>query len=285
MSTMILAPLPSTMAAVIAVHLFGSETRDGASTVAAATIEDGHVVLTTPDAIKGRYYPTIVGTTAGGDPVSVDVAYVDLPYDPGLVITPEYLATRAKIPLPLSEEHREVLTEAILDAQADVQAYLGRPPVPTVYVEPEAYEWADGWQLNQHGDDEIIRILNVDPVPGLEGYWRVTYLAGIDAKNDPSMGPIRRYIRAHALNSPEVTALWKTVTNTQGDVRSVSAEGQSVSFSTPTLGGGGQVGSGAPGALPALSSLDYWRVAGRRVHQGPTRGGQWPYTTRTWERL
>jgi hypothetical protein len=141
------------------------------------------------------------------------------------------------------------------------------------------YPFAGGWSFPDE-DETILNVVSVVPEmhdgtpPVPTGLFTVTYRVGLDAANDPALRPIRRYVLAHAMNSPEVVRVWKIATGTKGEVRTLSAEGQSVSFTAPTLGGGGgKAGSGEPGSLPTLASLDRWRLAGRRVYQAPTRYG------------
>lgn len=201
------------------------------------------------------------------------------PVDPPLVVTPERLAAAAGIDT-LTPSHRDIVIDAILDAQADVEAYLGQPILRVPRTETGRYPWADGWNLAGGGDGSVT-VTSVTPetaptTGALTGYFTVTYLVGLDAAADPTLRPIVRYVTAHALNSPGFVRLWRTVTSAQGVVKSLSAEGQSVSFDTPTLGGGGgKPGSGEPGSLPTLASLDRWRVAGRRVYQAASRYGAW----------
>lgn len=213
-----------------------------------------------------------------------------VPADADLVVTPEQVALKARIPTPLSAESRAVIADAIRDAQADVAAYLGRDSLtPIERVETGLFPFGDEWDLRGLGDDDLIRVVSAVPETfnGVQtGYFTVTYLCGIDALNDPGLHAIRRYVKAHAMNSPDVVTLWKTVTKAAGEVRSVSAEGQSVSFAAPTLSGsattGTKPGDLTPGSLPTLASLDRWRLAGRRVYQAPTRVSVWPFSGDRW---
>jgi hypothetical protein len=247
-----------------------------------------------PDAVEGTYTAAWTATLPGES--TPDVTYAQFPVtavpadEARLVVQPEELAERIEIPVPLTAEHRRVLTDALLDAQTDVEGYLGRPVVPSLYTEADRWSYDDvNFNLTMLGDEPLVRIVDVtaqvyDGV--LSGYYTVQYLAGIDARTDPVLRPIRRYILLHALNSPEVGRLWKQVTKAKGEVRSVSAEGQSVSFAAATLSGtaatGTKPGDGTPGTLPTLESLDRWRVAGRRVHQAPTMASDWPYSGGRW---
>jgi hypothetical protein len=235
--------------------------------------------------MTGRYFPTLLYTTTGDAQVrTVDLPEVYLPVDPRLVVAPEYVARRARppLPLPLSEDDRETIIDAILDAQADVVAYLGQPITPTTRTATGVYPYADGWHLPE--DDAVVVSVTAetDDENTPTGYYTLTYTTGLDAANDPDLRPIRRYVLAHAMNSSAFTDLWRASTGAKGEVKSLSAEGQSVSFAAATLGGGGDAGSGKPGSMPTLASLDLWRVAGRRVYQAPSLVTQFPYESMGW---
>lgn len=179
---------------------------------------------------------------------------------------------------PPNAEQRRALTDALEDAHDDVEAYLGQPITPTTATETGRFAYANGWELER----EPLRIVSATPEKGpggeLTGMFTVTYEWGLDAAGDPELRPIRRYIIAQALQHPSVVTLWQA---SQGDaarrVRSLSAEGQSVSFDYLTPGGA-EVARNANGTAtaatsaasgPPLSSLDRWRIAGRRVYQRP----------------
>lgn len=206
--------------------------------------------------------------------------------DPVLVVDPETVAKRAGLD-PTDDNVIDVVTDAILDAQDDVRAYLGRVIVPTLATEHGRY--ADGagrWVLAEHDDEPPRVVVQVTPemVDGqVTGLFTVTYQYGIDARQD-EFRPIARYVKAHALNSPEVTRLWESTVKARGPIKSVSAEGQSISWEKATLSGGAAAkpGDGTPGALPVLGSLDLWRLRGRRVHVAPSRSSDWPFTGRRW---
>lgn len=198
--------------------------------------------------------------------------------DPPLVVPIEDLAGR--IGVTADAANSALLTDAILDAQSDVEAYLGRAISPVTLIQAGCYPYADGWRLDS-GDEDVLTVLAADAEVDVDtgaptGLFTVTFTVGLDVVNDPTLRPIRRYVLAHAMNSPEVLRYWKSATKARGDVKTVSAEGQSITWSDATLGGGGDAGSGKPGALPTLASLDRWRLAGRRVYQGRTQTTVWP---------
>ena len=184
--------------------------------------------------------------------------------------------------------HRTLIEGAILDAQADVEAHLNRPVMPVEYVEAHRYDTGNGWSLTPL-DTPVRSIVSAVPEtigdpPVPTGYFTVTYTAGLDCR-DPDKRPILRYITAHAMNAPEVVRLWEQHSSQDRSVTGVSVEGQGISYAPATLGGGGAAGSGAPGALPTLSSLDKWRRVSVFVRRTPHAGDEaWPYNNRLWSR-
>jgi hypothetical protein len=259
--------------------LYGTAERDGAATEAALTALGEGSWSADVTGLTGRYWPT-VNYTIDAAAFEVELPYVDLPDAPELVVTPEYIAKKAGVTLPLTEDQREIILDAILDAQADVEAYLGRAIVPTIYTESGRYDDGSGrWNLTPL-DEPVIEVISNTPdvVYGdLTGTFTITYRAGLNAKDDQALRPIRRYVAAAAMNSPEFVRMWKTATGAKGEIKSVTTEGQSISYATATLGGGGK---GQPGDLPKLSSLDRWRLAGRRVFQRATVArAPWPHSS------
>lgn len=262
-------------------RLFPTEARDTASTDVALTgLGDGGWA---GDAVglTGRYYPSITYTVAG-NAETVNLTHVDLPESPTLLVSPESVAVLAGIPLPLTSAQREIITNSIRGAQSDVRGYLGRPILPTIVTETGRYDNGLGhWNIDP---DNVPLIEVIDVTPETRdgqptGRFSITYRYGLDAKNDPDLYPIVRYVTAAALNSPEFTLMWRTVTKTKGEIKSTTTEGQSVTYDKATLGGGGNAGSGAPGSLPTLASLDAWRVAGREVFQRRTPyRAPWPHS-------
>lgn len=214
----------------------------------------------------------------------------EVPEDPpGLVITTAELARRAG--LTVTAANHATLVDAIVDATDDVVGYLGRGIVPRLYTEYGLYPYGDEWPLTPL-DDPVVEVTSVvaetypDGGPPT-GYFTVSYLAGLDVRTDESLSPILRYIRAHALNDPAIVRLWEQTTAGKPMTKSVTAEGQSITWERASLGGGGQAGSGVPGSLPKLSSLDQWRVGGRRVFQRRSEPvvGDWPYRSLDTHRL
>lgn len=273
-------PLPVGVTSVTGVRLFSDEERTEDVQTPPVSLVGGEWYVDTLNVTAGRWWAT-VDAQQGAVPYSYPlVDPVDLPEDDRLIVSPERLATQIKMPLPLTADQRATLRQGILDAQSDVVAYLGQPVMPRQYVERGVWpstEYPGEWDLRTPDAGPVVRIvsveaeLDVDSVP-LNTYT-ITYIAGINARDEAEYDPIRRYVVAHAANSPEVVRLWRVVVNPAKVIKSSSTQGQSVSYEVPSLGGGGAAGSGAPGALPVLSSLDTWRVAGRRVWQGRTQFG------------
>lgn len=206
------------------------------------------------------------------------------PVPPPLVVDPEVLARRLRVPLPLTEGQRWTLEQAIRDAQADMEAYLGRAITPRTYTETGVVCAFDGgWQLTHH---PVQSITSITPEPGPWGYptshYTIVYVAGLDTVSDPDLEPIRRMVRAHAAASPEVrTLLRRAGLDDERSIRSLSVEGQSVTYIDES--DESAYGPGQAGALPSFTSCDRWRLAGRRVYQRHTHyWGPWPHTTPWW---
>jgi hypothetical protein len=201
-----------------------------------------------------------------------------------LIVDADDVARRLRIPLPLGEDDRFVIESAIADAQADVESYLGRPIVVTEFTEIVPPECSGGFPLAQ---TPVVEVVSAEPEldPPSTGTWTglytVVYRAGLDAAGAPEMEPIRRYVRTHASYSPEVQALLRRVdVEATRTAKSLSVDGQSVTYEDVRPQGSTAPGSGMPGALPSLASLDRWRIAGRRVYrrQGDCDGREpWPY--------
>ncbi len=242
----------------------------------------------------GRYYARVTWTRPDAGQVVDDLpAPIDLPVRDDLVVSPEELAVRKlKLPLPLDEETREILAEAILEAQDDVVAYLGRPILPQVVTEQRT--WPVGGAIEPLSHQPVHEILSeVEHLDGLgnpTGYWLITYRGGLDARSDAELRPIRRVVLAQAARSDAAVALWTAQgSGTASDgtgarvVRSVAAEGQSISYDYARPGDAGSTGgsadAGIVGGPVRWSAIDSWRLRGRRVFQ--RSGGQGGLTSLT----
>lgn len=182
-----------------------------------------------------------------------------------LAVDPDALARRLGIATPVVDPPlRQRLLDAIADAQADVEGYLGRVVTPIQVTDTGRYEYADGWRLSQHPVVEIVSVTPETGPSGPTGSFTVVYLAGLDAANDPQLTPIRRYILAQASEADAVRALMPDP-QLGRRVTSLSAEGQSVSYEAGNRGGGTSLETAHAGDSPALASLDRWKLAGRRV--------------------
>ena len=182
---------------------------------------------------------------------------------------PEKIATRLGIEDP-SPGQLERIEDAIRDAQADVQGYLNRDLFaveavqaelwPALGIDPMHWKaWPDAAALY---DDNLTV---VSAVANPNGTYNVTFKVGLDGPNDPR---VVRFVTASA-----VQAILNDANAGMGkrQVTSVSAEGQSISYSD------GSVAEGAAGALPSLKSLD--RLRRRAVFRAPRRAvSVWPLT-------
>ena len=197
----------------------------------------------------------------------------------GLIVSADTVARLAGIPRPLNADTQWLIEQGILGAQADVTAYLGQPITPLLATENGLYPQSAYLSLTDRrqwplSNIPVIEILTAEP-EGIEpfpiGTYTVTYTYGLNVVTDPQMAPVRRWILASAVASSEVASAYSSTAPDGGRVvTSVSAEGQSISYSAvkvPSASVAGAAGSGAPGSVPLLSSLDRWRVAGRRVFQ------------------
>ena len=198
---------------------------------------------------------------------------------PDLIVPAEDVARRLGLQQPLKEDDRWIIEQAIEDAQADVVAYLGRDLTPQQYTEHHLVPHAHGWELE---NDPLISIVSWTAETSPEGFetgrYTVVYTAGIDAKNDPELKPILRYIAVSAFYSPDVQTMFRRIAPDRARlVQQVNVEGQSVTY-VNTYAAPGAPGSGGPGSLPTLKSLDRWRL--RRVYKRASRYGEtqpWPY--------
>lgn len=187
------------------------------------------------------------------------------------------IARRLGHPEP-DDELLQAVVDALGDAEDDVVGYLGRPIRPVTKVANRCWPVLGGWSIPSE-TGRIREIVSAVPetLDGVTtGTFTITYTVGLDYVNDAELGPIRRYVRAAAMNDPMLMRRLDEVAQTPGEIKSVSVstEGQSknVTYEKRSYGGGGQAGADSPGALPSKKSMDRWRLAGRRVHQAPDLG-------------
>lgn len=201
-----------------------------------------------------------------------------------LIVPVTDVARRLGLTLPLDDDDAWLIEQALIDAQSDLEAYLGRPVTPQTFTETGLIRFPepDPWQLANY---PVVAITTVTPETHLDGQptgrFTVTYVAGLDGADDPELEPLRRFVRTHAIYSPDIRALYRRLAPEQArQVASLSVEGQAVTY-TDTFAASGQ--PGAPGTLPTLASCDRWRIAGRRVFQRRTPRWrddwyrEWPY--------
>lgn len=193
--------------------------------------------------------------------------------------------------LPLDEETGYAITEAVIAAQSDVQAYLGRPVVPVTCTDNHVPPGRCGWRLAEY---PVVSVTSATPETYPDGsptgLYTVVYVAGLDGAGDPELEPVRRFVKLHAAFDPAVQIAFRQQRpDIATRVTSAGIQGQTASFTDayPTMTGASMRSPAAvtaqlslPGALPTLQTLDRWRIAKRRVHQRPQRPGDaapWPY--------
>ncbi|MGL5816655.1 MAG: hypothetical protein ACRCYR_03760 [Phycicoccus sp.] len=154
------------------------------------------------------------------------------------------------------------IEEELLAAHADIEDYLNRPLIPVVvtragmwkdprYDEMDWRAWP--WAVDDYDDDVVV----LDATVSSDGSWTVELRIGFDGPGTPG---VARYVKSHVREAltadPEFTAVGRKV-------RSVSAEGQSISYDT---------GSGAHGAAGSTGSLESLRRHRRySAHRAPSR--------------
>ncbi|MFE6639469.1 hypothetical protein ACFVFT_38100 [Streptomyces tendae] len=224
-----------------------------------------------PDVPPGRYWATVAFTPSeGAQPVKDQSVRLDLPLGLGLVTSPEAVAVKLGVPLPLTPEQRDDLLTAIRDAQSDVVGYLGQPVTPQLITRTgltphwgrdDRLEDADSWPFEV---DDLVQVSSYRLRD--DGTYDVDFLVGFDgAANDP----VVRYVTAHAAESERNRP---GGVGSQGRrVSSVSAEGQSISYESAPA-------TGQAGALPTLDSLARWKRRLYRPLGQPVRP-PWPYSS------
>ena len=191
-----------------------------------------------------------------------------------LLVSADAVATRLRIPLPLSEPVRADIEDAITDAQADVQGYLGRSLEATLHtdrgLEPDT-AWPLGdkraWpQAAGHFNDRY-RVVSWVANAQDPGLFDVTFAVGLDVGNDPDLAPIVRFITRSAMQALRASA---TFAEAARGVTSVSAGGQSLSYDHASTA------DGAAGSLPNIKTLSRWRRHNIGQSGGPL-APRWPY--------
>lgn len=277
-------------------QLFATADRTGVphSTGLPALIGPGVYRFTINDSIvpAGRYWARVLWTPAAAGPQQADdlPGQLDLPVRTDLVVSPDELAARLGLPTPLDTATRTLLADAVLDAQTDVQAYLGRPIVPRITTERRA------WPVHRRHliCRPVLEVFSETEVLGDDGlptgYWDITYRGGLDARTDAGLRPIRRLVLALAAQQDDAVRLWATTGHgASGSVpgmgavrtRALATEGQSVSYDYARPGDGG-VPAGTGGSIGGplrWASIDDWRLRGRRAVSSAGPGGLISVTT------
>lgn len=188
-----------------------------------------------------------------------------------LVVTAADVARRLGLTLPLSADNQALIEGSIRDKQAILNSYLGVPVVPTTVVEEGRWPVGTGWQLSYEPVIEVVSaVAETDSVTGLlTGTYAVTYVWGLDVAGDGAFEPIRRWILAHAGATPEARRLVRVAAvGATRSITSLSAEGQSVSYSAEGSGGSSREDTLVDEfGLPTLRTVDRWRRANRRIYQ------------------
>lgn len=231
------------------------------------------VPITASDSASLAESAAIAVTTAGSDSAVVtETAESPFGGEP-LVVSADDVARRIGLPRPLSADDRWLLEESIRDQQSIAETYLGVPIVPTTVTEGGRWPTGGGWQLTY---EPVIQVLGaeaeIDPATSLStGSYAVTYVWGLDAAAGGALEPIRRWVLAHAGATPEARRLVRVAAvGSARSITSLSAEGQSVSYSAEGTGGSNRVDALVDEfGLPTLRTLDRWRRANRRIYQRP----------------
>ncbi|MBO2461683.1 hypothetical protein [Actinomadura violacea] len=209
---------------------------------------------------------------------------------PTLIVSADDIARRLGVPRPLDPDDEWLIEQAIAEGQAGLEAYLGRPVAPRAYTDQHVrryrYPGADEWRLSETPVQSVTTVTEETDADGdPTGLYTVEYIAGLDGANDPDLAPLRRYVRAAAIYSPEVRAWFKRVApELARQITNLSVDGQSVTYSDTYAvpPGGGAGAADGVGQVPPLSSCDRWRIAGRRVYQRPTPLGPGWWPCRDW---
>lgn len=186
------------------------------------------------------------------------------------VVEPAKIARRLGIDLETEPKLTERISDAILDAQADVLAYLRRdslfPVEKTLHgLYPAHSELGEpaAWPQAKAVFDDTFTVSSY--TADGQGTYTVVFDVGLDGRNEP---PIVRYVTAHAIESLRNDPLMFNTLPQK--IRTVSAGNQSISYQE------GSVAEGAAGSLPNIKTLaPYRRLA---IYRRPTAPATlWPY--------
>lgn len=151
----------------------------------------------------------------------------------GFVVSPAEVGRRLGMTPEQITAHEPALLDVIDDVTADVEGRLGRPVMPVLITDTLPWN-PEGWDYSV---TPVIERLSATARE--DGEYDVTYRAGINAATDPAYRPIRRYITAAAAEAFRVSP--PGVALQLQRVRSMSVEGQSITYDTPSAGALGGV--------------------------------------------
>ncbi len=247
---------------------------------AAVKVGSGRYRFTLPTVDPGRYYARVTFTPGTGEPQTTMDVLADLPSptDSGLVVSPESVAVRLGVALPLTAEARETISAEIRSAMADVENYLNRPLIPTEVLIPDArpswdvdlWDWDRAWwPYNSAGWRDEVSIVGWTG-PDADGQYKLRVAVGMDGSR---VEAITRFVRLHATESVRSNTAYGLGSR---EVRSLSAEGQSISYvDAPSGGGSGGSGAAAAGSMPTFDSLRRYKKPSIYMNPAPS-GGVWP---------
>lgn len=276
--------------AVTEVEVFSDPGRTvSVATAGPAIKESTGVYYFIVDLEPGRYWPTVTWQP-DSDPDTVVDDYLDHIDAPGaevtgLVVSPEDVAWRVGLDLPLTPAQRQLLTSAIRGIQGRVRTYLKRPLIPerrvlTGYAPDPRWETTDwrAWPDIMVDIDEVFSVVSAVETDGL---YTVTVDVGYDFVDDPATEVVREYIAQGAANSLRYNS---DVGVGSRQATSVSTGDQSVSYAASS--GGAQAFGGTfdrnsmtAGSTLVLQDLSLFRR--RTVKQSQRWVPPFPYNTAT----
>lgn len=269
------------------ITLYRVPDRAGAATTAGPAVKEAtNTYVFTVDLPDGRWWPNVTWSSDGVDSLLDRLPHIDSPgaSATGLVVSPEDVAWRVGLDLPLTAAQRQLLTESIRGIQGRVRAYLNRPLLPerrtlSGYVPDPRWEDTDwrAWPEVLEDLDEIFTVVSVTETNGL---YTVVVDVGIDCANDPDTQVVREYIGQGAANALRMNIETGVGQRTPS---SVSTGDQSVSYpaSRGTQAFGGTFDRGSLTAGSGLVLEDLSRLRRRTVHQSRRWVPPFPYTTAT----
>lgn len=191
------------------------------------------------------------------------------------VVTVESIRIRLGLPEPLDSATSARIEDSIASAEARVLSFLNRESLEAVEVTLQGLTADPLWpttdkrawpQAKAHFADRF-RVLSHEANADNADLFDVTFLVGLDVAGDPELAPIRAFIKEDVVAVLIADPLFAAVSR---PVSSVSADGQSVTYTSPPGD------AGAAGAGLSLASLRRWRRLS--IGQPPaTRLAPWPY--------